>query len=66
MARALLNNPVLEEAFIKLENDTIVAWRASKEIIQREQLHARMHAIELVKAELNATIKRFLRDEGPN
>jgi len=61
-ARALQNNPLLSEAFDKAESNVFIQWRAAKDQVRREELHARISAIQAIRSELNAIIKRSAGD----
>jgi hypothetical protein len=63
-ARALQNNQLLNEAFEKAEANTFTQWRAAKDVQRREELHARMQAIQTFRSELNAIIKRSVGDDN--
>lgn len=62
-AKALNGNPLLDEAFSKAIGDCILSWQSSQNAEDREALWHRVKAIQLVRNEVNATVKSALRDE---
>jgi hypothetical protein len=60
-ARALLDDPVLDEGFQRLEQDLIAAWRGSAPQAReaREQLYLRLAALGSLRQEL-----RLIAEEG--
>lgn len=62
-AKALNQNPLLEESFDKIVSNCFTAWQASRDVTEREVLWARVKAIQLLRNEINATVKSALRDE---
>ncbi len=62
-ARALLKNPILEEALAATEANTVTAWKAERDPAIREQLWSRMHALTFIRSNIDGAVKRELRDE---
>jgi hypothetical protein len=63
-AKALNGNPLLIECFDKSISNCFIAWQASHDVAEREELWARVKAIHLVRNEIYAAVKSALRDEG--
>lgn len=61
-ARALNQNPLLEEVFETLIKKCFEAWQADPNPQDREQLWSRTKAIQLVRLDINAAVKSALRD----
>lgn len=62
-ARALQGNQVLTVALDQVEKDAILAWKAESDAAKREVFWSRVQAVTLIRSEIDATIKRTLRDE---
>jgi hypothetical protein len=65
-AKGLNRNPLLEECLDKAIQNCFTAWQASTSADERETLHSRVKAIQIVRNEIYAAVKSALRDEQPN
>jgi len=65
-AKGLNRNPLLEECLDKAIQNCFTAWQASTSSDERETLHSRVKAIQIVRNEIYAAVKSALRDEQPN
>lgn len=62
-AKALNQNPLLDESFDKTIANCFTAWQGSRSASEREELWNRVKAIQLVRNEIYAAVKSTLRDE---
>ena len=62
-AKGLNRNPLLEECLDKAIQNCFTAWQASALVDERETLHSRVKAIQIVRNEIYAAVKSALRDE---
>jgi hypothetical protein len=62
-AKALDQNPLLEESCDKTIENCFTAWQASRSVTEREELWSRVKAIQLLRNEIYAAVKSALRDE---
>lgn len=62
-AKALNDNPLLNECFDKAISNCFQAWQADPAKEERDTLWFRVKAIQLLRNEINATVKSTLRDE---
>ncbi len=62
-ANQLKNNPLLTEAFQKVEQDCFSAFKVSKKSEEREAIHAKLTALQHFRSALNGIIDGALRDE---
>lgn len=65
-AKGLNKNPLLDECLDKAIENCFTAWQASTSPDERETLHSRVKAIQIVRNEIYAAVKSALRDEQPN
>lgn len=64
-ASQLINNPAVDAAFKKIENDIILAWKTSppKSRLEREHLYYRMEGLAQVRLKLTGMVNNMLQEE---
>jgi hypothetical protein len=61
-AKALQQNPLLEEIFNTAIQKCFDVWQADPDVKDRDLLWHRVKAIQLLRLDINATVKSALRD----
>jgi hypothetical protein len=61
-AKALQQNPLLDEIFSKAIQQCFDVWQADPNPSDRDTLWHRVKAIQLLRLDINATVKSALRD----
>jgi hypothetical protein len=57
-AAELLADPILADAFLRMEDQIITAWKVSQDPLERELLHRRCIALKALKSELEILVGR--------